>query len=110
MTEIEASAIETLIESMIGTNLTGTLEIKENNTYVTTFWGGFDDGTWSINSAGDKITIDAGTVDEMVINNISITDNTLIASMDFVESVDLGNDAQTPDVDINISTQLTFTK
>ena len=107
--EITATATEALIQSMIGVNFAGTLTIKENHTYETTFGGG-DDGTWSINSAGDMITIDGGTVDEMVADVISITDHMMVISIDTVESYDLDNDPLTPDVDINISVELTFTK
>jgi hypothetical protein len=107
--EITATATETFIESMIAANFTGSLTINENHTYVTTFGGG-DDGTWSINSAGNQITVDAGTVDEMVIDVISISGNTLVVSVESFESYDLDNDPLTPDVDINISIQMTLTK
>lgn len=109
LTELEATAIETLVQSMVAANFTGTLTIKEDHTYETTFGGG-DDGTWSINSAGDKITVDAGTVDEMVIDVISITEHMLVASTETTESYDIDNDPLTPDVDINISVEMTLTK
>ena len=107
--ETTATATETLLESMIGLNFTGTLTIKEDHTYETTFGGG-DDGTWSVNSAGDKITIDGGTVDEMIIDVVSITEHMLVASTGTTESYDLDNDPLTPDVDINITVEMTFTK
>jgi len=110
MSEIEAEAIATLLESMISANFTGTLEIKEDHTYITTFGGAVDDGTWSINSTGDKITVDGGTADEMVIDVISITENMLVASLDTIESIDIDDNELTPDVDISLSIQMTLTK
>jgi hypothetical protein len=108
--EVEADAFATLFESMLALNFVGTLQIKDNYTYITNFGGESDDGTWSLNSAGDKITLDAGTVDEMVITIISLTENTLVASTDMTELADIDENPLSPDVEISLTVELTFSK
>jgi hypothetical protein len=110
LTQIEAEGIAALFQSMVAPNFTGTIEIKDDHTYVTTFGGQVDDGTWSLNSTGDKVTLDAGTVDEMVINIISVTSSTLVTEMETIESVDIDNNPATPDIDVSLSVRLTMTK
>jgi hypothetical protein len=107
--QVQAEAMAALFQAMLLPNFTGTIEFKENHTYVTTFGGDVDDGTWSLNSAGDKITLDAGTIYEMVIDIVSLTASTLVANTDVIESVDIDDD-MIPDVDVSIYVQLTFTK
>jgi hypothetical protein len=89
---------------------TGTLQIKDDNTYISNFGGEIEDGTWALNSDGDVLTIDGGTVDEMVINIISITETTLVVSTDTEEFVDIDDNEITPDVEVSLSVQLTLTK
>jgi len=107
--QIEAELMETLFQNMLLPNFTGTIDFKENHTYVTTFGGEIDDGFWSLNAAGDKLTLDAGTIYEMVIDVNSLTASNFVGSTSFVESVDIDDDGN-PDVDVAISVQLTLTK
>ena len=110
LSEVEAQAFATLFETLLTTNFSGTIEFKANNTYITNIGGETDDGTWSLNSAGDKVTLDAGTADEQVIDIISLTANTLIVGFDQTEFEDLDDDPMTPDVEISLSIELTLTR
>jgi len=110
LSEVEAETFATVFESMLALNFVGTLQIKDDYTYITNFGGEIDDGTWSLNSAGNKITLDAGTADEMVITIISLTENTLVASTDMTELTDIDENPLSPDVEISLSLELTFSK
>ena len=110
LSELEAEAFATLFDALLEATFTGTIEIKDDNTYITNFGGEIDDGTWSLNSAGDKIILDAGTADEMVINIVSLTETTLIASVDTTELTDIDDNTLTPDIEVSLSVQLTLTK
>lgn len=107
--QAQAELLEAMFMAMLVPNFTGTIEFKENHTYVTTFGGDVDDGTWSLNSAGDKITLDAGTIYEMVIDIVSLTSTTCVVDTNVVESVDIDSDA-IPDVDVSINVTMTLSK
>ncbi len=110
LTEIEAEVFSSIFDAIMATTFTGTLQIKDDNTYVSNFGGEIEDGTWALNSDGDVLTIDGGTVDEMVINIISITSTTLVVTTDTEEFVDIDNEPLTPDVEVSLSMQLTLSK
>jgi len=110
ISEAEAALFEDLFNSALEENFVGTIEFKANNTYVTNVGGDIDDGTWSLNSAGDKITLDAGTVDEQVIDIVSLTATMLKVSFDQTEYEDIDDDEMTPDVPIDMTVVLTLTK
>jgi len=107
-TEMEAE--EALDYLLAWYNFEGTLEFKADQTYVAAIGDNIDNGTWSLNSAGDKITFDAGTHDEGIAVIISLTTNTLVIRIEFIESEDIDDDPLTSDVDILISVVATFSK
>jgi len=110
LSEAEAAAYTALFNQILLVNFTGTIEFKANNTYVTNIAGELDDGTWSINAAGDEVTMDAGTVDEQVIDIISLTSNSAVVGFSQTELVDIDDDELTPDVPIDMTVELTLTK
>jgi len=110
ISEAQAAIFEDLFNSSLEENFVGTIEFKADNTYITNIGGEVDDGTWSLNSNGDKITLDAGTVDEQVIDIISLTSNTLKVGFDQTEYEDIDEDEMTPDVPIDMTIILTLTK
>jgi hypothetical protein len=110
LSEIEAEALSAFFDAIMAATFTGTLQIKDDNTYISNFGGEVEDGTWALNSNGDVLIIDGGTVDEMVINIISITSTTLVVSTDTEEFVDIDDEPLTPDVEVNLSVRLTLTK
>ena len=110
LSEIEAEAFATIFETVMATTFTGTLQLKDDNTYISNLGGEIEDGTWALSSSGDVLFIDSGTPDEMVIHIISITETTLIVSTDTSEFIDIDDNPITPDVEVNLSVQLTLTK
>jgi len=109
LSQFEAEMLAGIFEAQLLPAFTGTIEFKVNHTYVTTFGGDVDDGTWNLNSAGDKITLDAGTIDEMVIDVTTLTATTLVGITDIIESVDFDDD-QVADFDVSITIELTLSK
>jgi len=110
LSEIEAEAIAILFEMGLKASFTGTIQFKDNNTYIINIAGDIDDGTWSLNSTGDKITLDAGTSDETVITIITLTEHTLVVSLDTTELVDIDDEPLTPDVEVSLHVEMTLTK
>jgi len=110
LSEVEAAAFATLFNQALMANFTGTIEFKANNTYFINIGAATDDGTWSINAAGDEITMDAGTVDEQVIDIISLTSSSAVVGFSQTEFVDMDDDPLTPDVPIDMTIELTLTK
>lgn len=107
-TEMEAEEAENYLLAWY--NFEGTVEFKADQTYVTTIGDEIDNGTWSLNSAGDKITFNAGTHDENIAVIISLTTNTLVIRLEYIESEDIDDDPLTSDVDILIAIVVTFIK
>lgn len=78
--EEEANLIIADIESQVMDEIggTGTIEIRSDGTYISNFGGTSDDGTWNLSSDEKTLTLDAGTIDEIVLNVTSLTSNMLI--------------------------------
>lgn len=110
ISEVEAAVFAALFDAALDDNFSGTIEFKANNTYITNIGGETDDGTWSLNSAGDKITLDAGTADEQITDIISLTATTLQVGFDQTEYEDIDDNEMTPDVAIDMRVVLTLIK
>ena len=110
VSELEAEILASLFEDALTSNFDGTIEFKANNTYISNTGGEVDDGTWSLNAAGDKLTLDAGTMDEQVIDVLLLTSSTLKVGLDQTEYEDIDDDPLTPDVPIDMSIELTLSK
>jgi hypothetical protein len=110
LSEVEAAAFTLLFNQALLANFSGTIEFKANNTYVTNIGGDTDDGTWSMNAAGDEITLDAGTIDEQVIDIISLTSNIVVVGFSQTEYEDIDDEPLTPDIPIDMTIELTLTK
>ena len=80
LSEEEANLIIADIESQVMDEIggTGTIEIRSDGTYISNFGGTSDDGTWNLSSDEKTLTLDAGTIDEIVLNVSSLTSNMLI--------------------------------
>ncbi len=110
VSELEAEILASLFEDALMSNFDGTIEFKSDNTYITNTGGEVDDGTWSLNSNGDELTLDEGTIDEQVIDVLILTASALKVSLDQTEFEDIDEDPDTPDVPINMSIELTLSK
>jgi hypothetical protein len=105
-----AAIAYTLFETFFLAELDGTIQFLGNNTYLSNFGNQPDDGTWSLSSDGKTLTLDGGTVDEIVItiNSLTSTSANLTFSQDLEE--DLDDDPETPDVPIDVTVDLTLAK
>jgi len=95
-----------ILEEMIG----GTIEFKDDNTYIINFIGDIDDGNWALNSDGDVIIIDPGTSDEQLITIQELTSSTLKISYDELSTEDIDDNPDTPDVEVALKIEMTLTK
>lgn len=110
LTEEQAALAYTLFETFLKAEVTGSITFKDDNTYVSSFGGSPDDGTWNLSSDGKTLTLDAGTVDEVDIEVVTLTNST--ANMIFAQTVlqDLDDDPMTPDVPVDVEADMTLTK
>lgn len=110
MTQEQAQANSTMVESMIKLSITGTIDIRADKTYTSVLGGETETGTWSQSADGKVFTIYDNTDDEFVA-----TINTLTATMANIAFVydtyqDLDMDAATPDILLNITGTITLSR
>lgn len=106
----EAELIVQLFEVFLLAEVNGSITFKDDHTYVSNFGGSPDDGEWDLSSDGKTLTLDAGTVDEVQIEVVSLTSST--ANMIFAQTVlqDLDDDPMTPDVPIDVEANMMLSK
>jgi hypothetical protein len=105
-----AAIAYSLFELFFLAELNGTIEFRENNTYISNFGNDPDEGTWSLISDGNGLILDAGTDDEIIISITSLSSTTanLLFSQEIEE--DLDDDPSTPEVPIDVDAYLELTK
>lgn len=109
LTPAEAEAQYALFEAFLESEVTGTLTLKSDNTYVSNFGEGSTNGTWSLSSDEKTLTLlEDGETVVIQINSISAT--TWMATISESSQEDLDDDPQTPDVTVSVEAILTFTK
>jgi len=105
----EAAAQNAIFEAFLESEVTGTLTLKADNTYVSNFGDGSTTGTWSLSADEKTLTLVEGD-DTIVITINSITKTTLKATISETSAEDLDDDPLTPDVIISVDAILTLTK
>jgi len=81
-------------------SMSGSIELKEDGTYVENFEDGNDGdgvdddntGLWEISADNKVFTVDKGTEDEMVFNILTLTDSKLVMTANTTEYEDLNED------------------
>lgn len=109
LTPEEAAAQNAIFEAFLESEVTGTLTLKSDNTYVSNFGDGSTTGTWSL-SADEKILTLVEGSDTIVLTINSVTTTTLKVTISEVSPEDLDDDPETPDVIISVEANLTLTK
>ncbi|MFT4834498.1 MAG: hypothetical protein ACI83W_000988 [Marinoscillum sp.] len=81
------------------------LEFKSGGAYTASFDGDSSTGTWALNSAGDKLTLDAGTEDESVVDVYTLTNSSFVFGITETEMDDFNGDNvdETLSISIRIS-------
>lgn len=110
ISEVQAQLLAPLLEESMISQYTGTIEFKEDGTYRMLIAGEDDEGTWSLNSGGDKLILDGGTQDEQIIEIISLNNNVLVLALSITELQDLDEDPNTPDIPFDLSLEMTLAK
>ncbi|WP_445386455.1 hypothetical protein ACT6NV_06555 [Robiginitalea sp. IMCC44478] len=105
----EAAAQYAFFEAILVSDLTGTLTLKSDDTYVSSFGDRSTSGTWSLSADEKTLTLIEGE-DNVILMINSISANTWSASISESSSEDLDDDPETPDVLISIEIILTLTK
>jgi hypothetical protein len=110
MSGLEAEAFAAIYDAFLAESFGGTIEFKDDNTYIFSIAGGEEDGIWALNSEGNKIIIDGGTSDEQLISILELTKSTLKVSYDELSMEDIDDDPNTPDVEVAMKIEMTLTK
>lgn len=109
LTPAEAASQQDLFFDSLEPEVTGSLTFIADNTYTSSFGGGSDSGTWSLSGDGDTLTLFEGS-DEIVVNILSISSTTFVASLGDSIFVDIDDDPGTADVEVNVVATITMTK
>ncbi len=107
----DAAAQQELIESALANEVTGTLELYGDNTYVSYFAGGSDSGIWELSADETTLTLFEGPVPDIIVITInSITANTWNATTGGDLLLDLDGNPATPDVLVTAEASVIFIK
>lgn len=104
----DAQTYTAIVNSGIQQSLTGTIQIKSDNTYSSTLGGTNETGTWILNSDGTQITVTPSSGSPVVFDIVQLTSTVLKVTLTNHLSEDLNNDG-TPE-SITVSVNLTFNK
>jgi hypothetical protein len=110
LSEEDANAAFDILESMIIASITGTIDIREDNTYTSVLGGETESGTWSQSADGNTFYIYDTTDDEFEATIVTLTNN--MAKINFIYDTyqDLDQNPITPDILLTIKGLLTLTK
>jgi hypothetical protein len=110
MSGLEAEAFAVIYESFLKESFSGTIEFRDDNTYIFSVAGEIEDGTWALNSEGNKIIIDGGTDNEQLFSILELTNSTLKVSFDELTMEDLDDNPDTEEVEVAMKIEMTLTK
>jgi len=109
MSETDATVRNAVFTSALDDQVTGSLTINSDNTYMSSFAGGSDSGTWSLSADEKTLTLFEGA-DIIVITINSISATTLNGTISDTLLEDVDGDPGTPDVKIMVSATVIMTK
>jgi hypothetical protein len=105
----DAATQVALLEAALAADLTGTLTLNADNTYVSDFLSASDSGTWSLSADGHTLTLFEGP-DTIVVTINSISETTLNGTLGDGLFIDLDSNPATPDVEVTVTANVTMTK
>ena len=108
LSDIETQQYTALFNVMLQQELSGTIQMKSDGTYISNIGGSPDSGTWILSADGKTLTIDPTTDVPVTIDIIELTSNTLHAQMTQSIVEDLNNDQV--DETILVKIDITFSK
>ncbi len=111
--QAEADAFAAEFEDELSAGFTeffeGSITFNEDGTYNSTDAGVTDDGTWELANNDQTIVFDKGTVDELEVQIVSLTDSRFEGLVQENETEDLDDDGTADDV-LAVSITLVFTR
>jgi len=110
MSGLEAEAFAAIYDTFLKESFSGTIHFKDDNTYLFSIAGDESDGSWALNSEGNKIIIDGGTSDEQLITILELTSSVLKVSYNELAMEDLDDNPETADVEVAMKIEMTLTK
>ncbi len=104
----QAQALNTTFSQSVQQRFSGTVQIKSDGTYTSTFGGGQSSGTWSMSSDDSKITIVPNGEQPTTFDILALTSSKL--QLELLESLsqDLNGD-NTPE-SINVTLDVNFSR
>ena len=110
MSGLEAEAFAALYDAFLKESFGGTIQFKDDHTYIFRIADSIEDGTWALNAEGNKIILDGGTENEQLINIMELTSSTLKVSYDELSIEDMDDNPDTPEVEVSMKIEMTLTK
>jgi hypothetical protein len=92
LTQVEAATFNNLLKEALLEFFEGTIEFKQDKSFVINIGGDTDYGTYILSADGKSLTFDAGTNDETVADIVLLDSSTLIIEMTQHAEEDLDED------------------
>lgn len=108
MTASDAQVYAGLITLSLQQAFAGSITFNSDNTYTADLGGEADNGTWSINDDGNKLTIDSATDEAITMDIVNLSSNELKLHWTDTTAEDLNND-NVPE-NITVDADLNFTR
>ncbi len=106
-TEAEAEAAVVLFGQALASGFVGTLEFKNDNTYIAKFGGDTVNGTWELVNSDQQINLkEDGFPEVQEVEIKSVTETTLVVAFDEMTSDDLDGDGTDEELSINLELTL----
>ena len=105
--DVFISELESELEEEFTETFEGTIEFKDDGTYVATDSEGTDTGTWELIDGNQSILFDKGTDDELTMRIVSLTDSRFEGLIEEVESGDIDDDGDSDTISVSVTIVLT---
>lgn len=110
LSQAEAERLFGLLEDELTAEVTGSLTLRSDMTYVSNFNMGSDSGTWSLSSDEQTLTLFEGPVDVIIITINAISEDIWDATTGGLLMLDLDDDPSTADVEVMAAANVILTK
>ena len=104
----DAQLYTAIFNATVEQTLTGSITLKADQTYTSTFGGQNETGTWSRSADGNKLTIDSDNDHPVVLDIVKLTSNELQLHWIETRSIDVNGD-DVPET-INGEVDMTFVR
>jgi len=107
LTDSEAQVLVELFGQTLASGFVGTIEFKNDNTYIADFGGDNENGTWELVNSDQQINLtEAGSTETQEIEIKSVTETTLVIAFDEMDTEDLDGDGTVEELSISLELTL----